>query len=385
VALLDDQTLIGRVLDHLDGGTTDLSDDTWREPVENYRSPDRLRREVETVLRRQPVAFCPSAALPEAGSYVARRVVGVPLVAVRGRDGHVRAFRNACRHRGTALVSGEGCAQSLVCPYHGWVYRLDGALRHVPDEHGFPGLDRSQRGLVPVSASERAGLVFVNQDGPPGAAEVLDDLPELIGADQAVLDSNEIVVDANWKVLVEGFLEGYHIKATHPETFFPFGYDNVTVVETVGRHSRVTFPFRRIEALRGVPADERRIDGMATVVHHVFPNAIVARLSHHTAMVVLEPTTTDRTTLVTYRLASRRSTNGDGGSDGVKADVAAAARDTDFVKLGAVEDRDIACAVQIGLASGANEVLEFGRFEGAITHFHRQLGELLADGSGSRP
>jgi phenylpropionate dioxygenase-like ring-hydroxylating dioxygenase large terminal subunit len=367
VALLDEPALIGRVLEHLDNGTTDLATDTWREPVEHYRSPDRLRRELHEVLRRQPVAFCPSAALARVGDYVAREAAGVPLVAVRDRDGAVRVFRNSCRHRGTALVSGRGCAQSFVCPYHGWVYRLDGALRHVPDAHGFPCLDPAERGLVAVSAVEHGGLVFVSQDGAPVSASALADVPELVGADQTLLGSDAIPVAANWKVLVEGFVEGYHIKATHPETFLPFGYDNVTVVETSGRHTRVTFPFHRIEALRERPVEQRRVEGMATLVHHVFPNVIVARLSHHTTMVVLEPEATNRTTLVTYQLTNRPAAT---STD-------AAARDADFVTLGAIEDRDIACAVERGLASGANDVVEFGRFEGALTHFHRQLCALL--------
>ena len=157
---LADGALIDRILEHLDRGTTDLSDSTWREPVANYQSADRLRREIEVVLRSQPVPFCPSVALPAGGSYVARVAGGTPIVAIRGDDGVVRAFRNSCRHRGTALVAGHGCARSLVCPFHGWVYRLDGALRHVPDQYGFPGLDLASNGLVPVATTEgqRRGL-----------------------------------------------------------------------------------------------------------------------------------------------------------------------------------------------------------------------------------
>lgn len=384
--LLDEEALTRRIFQHLDNGTTDLAPDTWAEPVENYRSPGRLAAEVELVLRRHPSAFCPSAALAEPGSYLARDAVGVPLVAVRGRDGKVRAFRNACRHRGTAIASGQGCAKALVCPYHGWVYGLDGGLRQVPDEFGFPGLDKARRGLVPVRTEERGGLVFVTQDEPADGA-TLEWLPELVGPGQALLSSGDVEVEANWKVLLEGFLEGYHLKATHRDTFLPFGYDNVNVVETFGSHSRVAFPFRRIEGLRDRPGP-RRLDGMVTFVHHVFPNTVVARLAHHTTVVVLEPVATDRTRFVTFRLGyqgsggetDRRGGAGEGSEAGEARDAAdgdAAARDAGFVDQGAAEDLAVACAVQRGLASGANEVLTFGRFEGAIRHFHRRLHELL--------
>jgi phenylpropionate dioxygenase-like ring-hydroxylating dioxygenase large terminal subunit len=368
--LLDTVSLVHRVLEHLDHGTTDLSEDTWREPVGNYRSEDRLAAEIDLVLRRYPTAFCPSAALPAPGSYLARDAAGIPLVAVRGHDDKVRVFRNSCRHRGTALAAGEGCAKSLVCPYHGWVYRLDGALRHVPDEYGFPGLDQESRGLVPVDAEEHGGVVFVTQDGRGTAAP--GPLPELIAPDQEYLGSFEFVVEANWKIFLEGFLEGYHLRATHPETFLPFGYDNVNVVETFGRNSRVTFPFKRIEALRHRPRAEWDVDGLVTFVHQIFPNAIIAQLSHHTTMAILEPLGTDRTNLVTYQLTNR----------GPREDAESSAeRDSAFVRQGATEDRAIACAVQRGLTSGANDTVEFGRFEGAIVHFHKQLTELLGTAS----
>jgi phenylpropionate dioxygenase-like ring-hydroxylating dioxygenase large terminal subunit len=364
MVFLTDAALTDRLLEHVAAGTTDVSEEVWREPVEHYLTPERLHAEVHGVLRRRFVAFCPSAALPGAGSYLARTVAGVPLVATRGRDGAVRVFRNSCRHRGTAVASGTGCATSFVCPYHGWVYGSDGSLRHVPDVYGFPGLDRESRGLVGVRTAERAGLVFVAQDAPHAGEQDVAHLPDVVGADHTLRDHSESIVDANWKVLLEGFLEGYHIKATHRQTFFPFGYDNINVVETLGRHSRVTFPFRRIESLRELPPPQRHLEGMVTVVYHLFPNVIVAQLSHHTTVVVLEPETIDRTRMVTFQMANPSTSD-------------AADRDAKFVQQGQAEDRDMALAVQRGLAGGANDVLEFGRFEGAIAHFHRQLTDLL--------
>src|SRR5262245_26216052 len=178
--LLDDQSVVQRIFDHIDRKTTDVSEECWREPVAHYRSPERLELERELVFRRYPTPFCPSAALPETGSYVAREAAGTPLLAVRGRDGTVRVFRNACRHRGTQLAEGTGCAKAFVCPYHGWTYLLDGSLQHVPHEEGFPGLDTARHGLVPVAAVERGGLVFVSQDGPRTGETDLDDIAPLV-------------------------------------------------------------------------------------------------------------------------------------------------------------------------------------------------------------
>src|SRR4029450_7657633 len=99
-ALADDPTVVQRILDHIDNKTTDVGVTTWREPVEHYRSEERLAAE-RGLLRRIPGAFCPSAAWRAVGSYVARDAAGIPILAVRGADRQVRAFRNACRHRGT--------------------------------------------------------------------------------------------------------------------------------------------------------------------------------------------------------------------------------------------------------------------------------------------
>jgi phenylpropionate dioxygenase-like ring-hydroxylating dioxygenase large terminal subunit len=363
----DDPSVVQRILDHIDRKTTDLAEASWREPVENYRSPARFEAE-RALLRRSPIAFCPSAALPAAGSFVAREAGGTPLLAVRGSDGRVRAFRNACRHRGTQLAAGSGCSQAFTCPYHGWVYGLDGGLRHVPHEHGFPGLDKSARGLVPLAAREAQGLVFVTQEAPLRDAG-LDALPPLVGGEWRLAGTSELEIPANWKILVEGFLEGYHIRATHARTFYPVQYDNLNVVERLGDHNRIAFPYRAIEKQRALAPEARSADGKLTYVYHLFPNAMLATFPGRLLMVAIEPLAIDRTLFVTYALSDR-----DGGDGEAQATLA---RGADLVNAGSAEDRDVACAIQRSLASGANEFFEFGLFEGAIGHFHRSLQAAL--------
>ena len=361
----DDQSVAQRVLDHIEHGTTDTGADVWREPVANYRSEGRLADEL-SLLRRMPVAFCPSAALPEAGSYVAREAAGVPLLVVRGADGEVRAFRNACRHRGTQLASGSGCAKSFVCPYHAWTYNLDGKLRHVPHEAGFPGLDKSTHGLAPVHAEERLGLVFITQD--QAASTSTDPLPVLVKPHQQLFASAERELEMNWKVFLEGFIEGYHIRFTHPESFYPYGFDNLNVLDFYGRSSRITYPFKRIKKLEKVAPEKRKVDGLLTYVYHVFPNVLVTILSRHTNVVILEPLGVGRTRQITYTLAN----------DPGDAALAEARRDKDFVgNTGAQEDLAVVASIQQSIGSGANEVFTFGKYEGCIVHFHRELGAIL--------
>lgn len=367
--LLDDRAVAQRVLDHISNRTTDMGEAVWREPTENYSSAKRFAAELE-LLRQSTTAFCPSAALPEKGSYVAREAAGVPILVVRGDDGKVRAFRNACRHRGMQVAQGTGCAKSFVCGYHGWTYRLDGSLRHIPHDHGFPGLDKDKHGLVPVRAEERHGLVFVTQEGKGTRDETLEKLPALIDGEQTLFSCNESVVQANWKILLEGFIEGYHIRATHKDTFFPYGFDNLNVVETFGRHSRIVYPFRRIEKLAALPPEKRRVDGLLTYVYQLFPNVLITVLSRHTNVVILEPLTPATTRQISYGLTNRGL-----GDEASRKEVE---RDAQFVaQTGASEDRAVVAAIQRGLAAGANSHFTFGRFEGAIVHFHRTLRAAL--------
>jgi phenylpropionate dioxygenase-like ring-hydroxylating dioxygenase large terminal subunit len=367
--LSEDHAVVQRILDHIDHQTTDLSEATWREPVEHYTSDARLAAELELVLRAYPTPFCPSAALPGAGSYVAHDAAQAPILAVRGNDGRVRAFRNACRHRGTMLADGIGCEKAFVCRYHGWTYGLDGVLRHVPHAYGFPGLDTGTRGLVPVDTVERNGIVFVTQKPSAVPAVELDAIPELFTARHRFLGCNDEEVTTNWKIVAEGFLEGYHIRATHRDTFYPIQFDNLNVVETFGRNSRIAFPYRRIETQRGCAPQQRSATGMLTYVYHLFPNVMVATFPYSILMVVLEPLSIDRTRVITYALTDRSEDAGD-GQEPMK-------RSQDFLIAGTREDRAVTYSVQRGLASGANAFFEFGRFEGAISHFHRSLHALI--------
>ncbi len=361
----DDSSVAQRVLDHIAQGTTDTGAEVWREPVENYTSESRFAAE-RSLLRRLPVPFCPAAALPEKGSWVARDAAGVPLLAVRGGDGKVRAVRNACRHRGTQLANGAGCAKAFVCPYHAWTYTLEGKLRHVPHEEGFPGLDKSTHGLAPVHAEERLGMVFVCQDAPMSG---LDALPELLRPDQPLYASTERELEVNWKVFLEGFIEGYHIRFTHPESFYPYGYDNLNVIDFYGRSSRITYPFKRIRKLESVPPAERKVEGLLTYVYHVFPNVIITILSRHTNVIILEPLGVSRTRQISYTLAN----------DSGDAALAEARRDQAFVgNTGALEDLAVVKSIQQGMRSGAYEFFTFGHFEGCIVHFHRGLDKALA-------
>ena len=370
--LLNDQEVIERIFSHIDKSTTDLGDTVWREPVDHYQSQQRFDAEI-ALLKRLPVPYCPSVALPEKGSFIARKAAGTPLVVVRGVDDRVRAFINACRHRGMQVANGSGCARSFVCPYHAWTYNLEGTLKKIPGQEGFPDVNPAEHGLVEVSAMEQGGIVYVMQDGQI-TPEMLENSLDYFTPEQEMFDQGNLTDEANWKLLTETLMEGYHIKSLHKDTFYPYGLDNITLVENFGSNSRVIFPFRRIENLREIAPKERRIDGFVTSVYLLFPNASVAVLSKHTSLVIIEPLSPTQSQWVVYRMINRET-------DGQKITVDEAKRDAVFVnESGQDQDREAACAIQESVGSNANSHFTFGHFEKAIVNFHQSLARHLDQG-----
>ena len=368
--LLNDDQAIDRIFTHIDNGTTDLGDTIWKEPVENYYSLERFNAEI-ALLRKLPIPYCPSAALPQNGSYIARNASKTPLLVVRGEDGEVRAFINACRHRGMQVANGSGCKKkAFVCPYHAWTYSLEGKLKRIPGEDGFPDLNKDDHGLVEVSAIEKGGIVYVQQDGQIDINS-LEQCLNYFTDDQEMFQQGEVTDKANWKLLTETLLEGYHIKSLHRDTFYPYGLDNINLVETFGPNSRVIFPFKRIEKLRDLQPNERKIKGTVTAVYHLFPNASVSLLSKHSNLTIMEPIAPNQVKLVTYLMTNPET-------KGSTATLEDARRDALFVnESGQDEDREAARAIQETVTAPANTHLTFGYFEKAIVNFHSHLSKHL--------
>ena len=382
-SVADDAEIVRRILAHIDAGTTDEGE-AWREPVQNYLDPIRFNAELET-LRSGPSVYLPSAAIPNAGDHAERVTFGVPLFAVRGRDGRARVFRNSCRHRGMALVEGPGCAHALVCRYHGWTYRLDGSLSHVPHPEAFPDLDMPTRGLVEVDSREVDGLIVIGplqspatDSGRQQADAAMAALADGSAWRDKLLPAERLVAvrptlrAMNWKVLVEQFLEGYHIRTTHKDTFFPLQYDDLNVVEAFGPNSRITFPYRNIERLRDRPESSWIVDHRVTYVYHLFPNVMVATFPNQVLVIAIDPVDLDHTTVTIYAMVTPDV------AQYVEANPDAASGPRSLLNDGGVEDNEMSEGVQRGLHAGANAFVEFGTHESAIGRFHANLDDRLA-------
>ena len=162
--------------------------------------------------------------LREPGTFVTHEIFEQSVILVTGRDGEIRAFHNVCQHRGNRLVgSRRGKASMLTCGYHAWTYSLDGCLRAAPHTQGVPGFDKAAHGLKPVQVAVFASFVFVNLDAEArpisemalGAeSEIRRFIPDLDKL--TLLEEVDVPVAANWKVIQENSIEGYHFEQSGP-------------------------------------------------------------------------------------------------------------------------------------------------------------------------
>ena len=202
-------------------------------PAWAYFNEEMLEMEKDLLFRAHWQLVCHVGDLPEPGDFVTLDCVGERALVLRGSDGEVRAFHNLCRHRGSRVVAAEAgnCRNSIVCPFHGWVYNLDGTLRGAAQPDKLPPLDPVQMGLKPIEIDIWQGFVFVRfQPGPqPAISKVLQrfdaevaqyDLTGLRPGGEGFYAEEAAV---NWKCVRDVDNEGYHVPMAHPGLADLFG------------------------------------------------------------------------------------------------------------------------------------------------------------------
>lgn len=187
--------------------------------------------------------------IPEIGNYKLWDESGVPIVIVRGKDHHIRAYLNVCQHRGGPLVvAPKGTVRALSCKFHGWTYDLKGALTFVPDEQDFPGMSKAERSLKPLRCELWGNFIFINRSGsaPPlheWLGPLKRDLDEFGFEHRHIIAKVEYELGCNWKAGIGSNIEAYHLPTVHPNTVSSF-LDNHTLMHLYRYgHSRQFVPY----------------------------------------------------------------------------------------------------------------------------------------------
>jgi phenylpropionate dioxygenase-like ring-hydroxylating dioxygenase large terminal subunit len=344
-------------------------------PVDRYRCPERFARERVAIFRRLPSIVAHEEEVPR-GGVLAIDVDGVPVLLSRAEDGRVRAFRNACRHRSTQLVpEGAPCKKkALVCPYHGWTYDLEGRRIHVPLQAIFRGQDAGRDALVPAYAEARHGLVWAGLapfDLASHLAGLEDELAALDVGTMTVYRRTTRDVRGHWKLVVDAFLDGYHIRQLHRDTVYRFFLDGRAESERVGPHLRNVVGRRTLLDARTAPLEKMDLREIVTPSYFLFPSTHLVLHPDFLSILTAFPTAIDRTRFVHLMLvpAARRHT-----------DEARWAKSAELIDEGvfAREDLGVVEAMQRGLDAETDDALLCSELEHAVLWFHEAV-DAIAD------
>jgi len=396
----------------------DLGLENDRVPTEYYTSADWFRREQQMIFRRVWLMVGRVEEVPEPGDFVRRDIptFQASVIIAKGKDGVVRAFHNACSHRGVALVCQErGNALTLRCPYHAWTYRIDGSLSAIPAEQDFPHVDKAANGLAQIHLDTWAGFIFLNFAPQPEVT-----LPEFLAGLDVMLHGAPFdqfpfsirvtdEIDCNWKNLVNAFNEGYHVAVLHNRTLREAvvprdnPHLNYLDIRQFGPHSAGTVQ-RNFEydpqspALRWVYAQmlptsapdlaaikEGRvgfsdhpginrlgIENFGTETITIFPNISIQPLANGYLFYQFWPISEGRmrTEVRIYSRHAPRTLR----EEYAMASTLAATRDV------VVEDMAMCRLQQIGFATGGKTYQQFGQNEPLLRMFTRDYEAFLAGG-----
>jgi choline monooxygenase len=215
--------VVDRKLPHPAGRFTRNPETSFTLPARYYYDPDIYKREIEAIHYRSWIYAGHVSQLGEPGSYVTTKVGDQNIIVIRGQDGELRAFYNVCSHRAHELLKGCGRAKLITCPYHAWTYHTDGRLRSAVGQKKVKNFEAKEFGLKPVRVEVLAGFVYVNLDrDAPSLNEESEGLagelrkfcPEIETVKLATRLSYSL--KANWKTVVDNYLECYHCTPAHP-------------------------------------------------------------------------------------------------------------------------------------------------------------------------
>ena len=301
-------------------------------------------------------------------------VAGEPIVVVHDKQGTLRAFSNVCRHRAGPIALGSGCKNVLRCGYHGWTYTLDGRLIGTPDVDGVEFFDRSNMGMFPLRLETWEQFIFVNFDpNTMPLSTYLGKIPEqasgfpITGLQPA--ERRDYMIECNWKVYVDNYLEGYHIPIAHPGLMREIDYAQYRT-DTYRFHSQQFAPIRAMKQEDTIERLYAPDTGIGEALYFwVFPNLMLNIYPDNVQTNLIVPLSHEKTLTIFewffHDAASEKN------RERIKRSIAFSEE---------VQKEDIALCehVQRGLRSAT---YDRGRYsvkrENGVHHFHTLLAEFL--------
>ena len=339
-----------------------------------YTAAERFAAEQAMLFNVLPQVIAPSSLLAP-GTAIPHDGFGKPLLLTRDKDGKAHVFLNVCQHRGTRLVEGNApvCAKLLVCPYHAWSYTLDGKLAALPRPDTFPGLGKAEHRLKELPSCEAGGLIwFAFAPADFSEAQVLGRDFDAFGlADMHLFARRTHDVAGNWKLIMDAFLESYHVQRLHSGTIGPFFKDGVTAGDTIGDHRRAAVG--RAEELNAINVDDwPAVRRAMTFTYQMFPGCVLVVSPDYVNLLVLMPQSEGRTLVEDFMLIPEKPMTEKAQDHWQRSwDL------LDRQVFGGEDFRAVALG-QEGLSSGAIDRITLGTLETGIRAFHDSVEARIA-------
>ena len=361
-----------------------LADQCMRNPAAAYVDPVRFAEELRVLFRRRPLLLALSCECARPGARMTASLGGVPVVIVRQADGALKGFVNACRHRGAPVASeGDPARPQITCPYHGWVYDLDGSLLARPyAEEAFADAPKADCGLTPIQVAEGHGLIFAQAEGGEGMtadsalAGAQSELADYGLQDLVLVEARETTWDFNWKLILDTFTESYHIRALHKNSIAATYLAEVSICDMYGPHPRMIGLLKSVfdEIAKPNEADWNLLPH-ATAQYIFMPSGLICHQRDHIELWRVTPISVDKTLVRTSLYAAEAPT-----SDKARAYWK---RNLDLLlQVTGTEDFPLMQQIHAALASGAVKALIYGRNEPGLIHLHASINAALAAADG---
>jgi phenylpropionate dioxygenase-like ring-hydroxylating dioxygenase large terminal subunit len=340
-----------------------------------YVDPQRFAREQRALFGKAPLLLAPSALIPQPGQAVVHDGFGVPLILSRDGDGRAHVMANICRHRGTRLIESDEPvdARRIVCPYHAWTYAPDGALLAVPRADCFPGLDKSDRRLVAFPSVESGGLIWFARDEAADFATstaIREDMDAFGLSGLHLYRRRTHQVASNWKLVIDAFLESYHVARLHASTIGPFFADGITAADFIGPHQRAAVG--RADYLAEIDRDDwPALRRAVTYTYFLFPCAVLVVSPDYINLLVVMPKSVGTCLVEDFMLIPEPPATAEAEAHWQKS--------WDLLDGGtfAAEDFRAAELCQRGLDSALVRTITLGLLESGIATFHERVEQAL--------
>lgn len=379
--------IISRLIDDVDNNTTGQALSTMTVPSEHYIDADIWQQEMNLIFKKLPVFVALTQEIPNSGDYKTLQFLDQPLLITRDSDGVARVMLNVCSHR-AMIVATQPCGNQsrFTCPYHGWMYSNDGVLRGVADQEKFGDFEKQGNGLHQLPVYESAGMIFTVLE-PDGEVDfegflggMMKDVGRL-GMENWHYCGQRQIHGANWKIAYDGYLEGYHFAAAHPDTIAQRTYSNVMEFGAYGPHTLICFPHLAIkENLKGVAPSEyhQHENNGYDWIRTLFPNVSIFVAPEITliSQIMPGPKPNQNTTYLNFIHPSKP--DGDDGELETMMNFLKEVVDT--------EDYQVGLGIQRGLEAHAHANVTFGRNEQGNQLFHKWVSWYLAkDATAPKP